>query len=75
MPPNQKAEFVGLYSFASYIFRWVPPLVYAAIIEVTNDQMIAFLSITIYMVVALVLLFFINFEKGEEEATRDIGTS
>ena len=58
-----------------YIFRWVPPLVYLAIVEVTNDQMIAFLSITIYMVLATVVLLFVNFKKGEDEATRDLGTS
>ena len=75
IPAEQKAEFVGLYGFMGYIFRWVPPLVYLAIVEVTNDQMIAFLSITIYMVLATVVLLFVNFEKGEEEATRDLGTS
>ena len=58
-----------------YIFRWVPPLVYLAIVEVTNDQMIAFLSITIYMVLATFVLLFVNFKKGEDEATRDLGTS
>ena len=75
IPAEQKAEFVGLYGFMGYIFRWVPPLVYLAIVEVTNDQMIAFLSITIYMVLATVVLLFVNFERGEEEATRDLGTS
>ena len=74
IPSKKKAEFVGLYSFFGYIFRWVPPLVYLAIVEVTNDQMIAFLSITIYMVLATVVLLFVNFEKGEEEAKRDPGT-
>ena len=36
-PNCQEAEFSGIYTFAARLFVWIPPLNYAACVEVLND--------------------------------------
>lgn len=68
VPGAKKSEFVALYGTASYLPRFIPPLVYASIVQQLNDHQIAMLTLSVYILLGLVVCLFVDFEKGQAEA-------
>ena len=68
VPVDKKAEFVGLYAFFGYIFRFLPPAIYVIVVEAYNDHSLAVMAIAIGNVIAIIICAFIDFEKGERDA-------
>ena len=56
-------RYVGLYGGFGYFFRWIPPLIYLGIVQATDNQQIAFISIAAFMVIALVLVLFVDLKQ------------
>ena len=68
VPVQHKSEFVGLFGFFGFAFRFVPAAVYGAIVEGTNSHEYAFVSIGIWNILAFAVCLLINFDQGESDA-------
>lgn len=64
IPVGEEAGCFGLQAFSSSIIRWIPPLVYSSIVQVTNDHRIAMLHICIFYLLAATCMIFVDFEQG-----------
>ena len=68
LPPLCVHRYVALYGAFGYFFRWIPPLIYLAIVQATANQQVAFMSIAVWMVIALILLCFVDLQRGHIDA-------
>ena len=66
IPAGDEGMAMGLYDLAGILLRWLPTLVYSILNQATGDHRFAFMSIAIYMTIALVLLFFVDFAAAEQ---------
>ena len=66
VPAGDEGMAMGLYGFTGLLLRWLPSLVYGTITQVMGDQKFAFMSMALYMIIALVLLFFVDFAAAEQ---------
>ena len=55
VPAKNKSEFLGLFGFFGFAFRFVPAAVYGAIVEASNSHDFAYMSIAIWNVLALIV--------------------
>lgn len=70
-PPQQLAEFFGLWTFATRLASIIGPLSFGAITWMTGgNQRIAILSTAVLFVAGLLLLLPINMQRGREAALR-----
>lgn len=70
-PPQQLAEFFGLWTFATRLASIVGPLSFGAITWMTGgNQRIAILSTAVLFVAGLLLLLPINMQRGWQAALR-----
>ena len=68
-PPDRKAEFFGLWSFATNLAVVVGPLTYGLITLMTGgDHRVAILSTSLFFVGGLVLLQPIDMARGQRSA-------
>ena len=68
-PPDRKAEFFGLWSFATNLAVVVGPLTYGLITLMTGgNHRVAILSTSLFFVGGLVLLLPINMARGQQAA-------
>jgi UMF1 family MFS transporter len=68
-PPQQAAEFFGLWTFATRLASIIGPLSYGAITWVTGgNQRIAILSTSLLFVGGLLLLLPIDMRRGRAAA-------
>jgi UMF1 family MFS transporter len=71
-PPAQRAEFFGLWTFATRLSSIVGPLTYGLITWVTSgDHRTAILSTGVFFVIGLVLLWPVNVARGARAAGSD----
>ncbi|MGJ7531839.1 MULTISPECIES: MFS transporter [unclassified Variovorax] len=70
-PPQQLAEFFGLWTFATRLASIIGPLSFGAITWMTGgNQRIAILSTAVLFVAGLLLLLPIDMQRGREAALR-----
>jgi MFS-type transporter involved in bile tolerance (Atg22 family) len=62
IPHGREATFISLYNFMGFLIRWLPTLVYGAILQVTGQQTWAFMSIAFWFIMAFILLIPVKFE-------------
>lgn len=71
-PPAQRAEFFGLWTFATRLSSIVGPLTYGLITWLTSgDHRTAILSTGVFFVIGLVLLWPVNVARGARAAGSD----
>ena len=68
IPYGHSMEYTGLYDLFGHAFSWIGPLIYTAIYQVSNSQRMAMLTLTGWNLLALGVLYFIDFEKGKVDA-------
>ena len=67
IPVGEEAACYGLQSFSNTVIRWIPPLVYGAIVQATNDHRFAIIHpVFLYLLAALIMVT-IDFEKGRAD--------
>ena len=72
-PPGRSGEFFGLWGLAGKLAAAIGPLTFGLITMLTgNNQRLAILSSTSFFLVGLILLFFVNEERGKEAAHKNI---
>lgn len=68
IPPGRTAEFNGFLSFSSRFFSLLGPLVFGIVGLATGDSRPALLAIAAFFVIGIVLLRFVDLDKGRAEA-------
>lgn len=67
IPEGRAAEFNGFLSATSRFFSFLGPLVFALVRVFTDSSRTAILAVAFFFVMGMVLLSFVNTEKGERE--------
>lgn len=68
IPRNKEAEFFGFYGIMSKFAAILGPFVFALTIDLTGSARLGILSLLFFFIAGLILLQFVNIEKGEQEA-------
>jgi UMF1 family MFS transporter len=69
IPKQRSAEFFGFYAISSKFASIFGPLAFALMIDLTGSNRIAILSLALFFVVGITLLFGVDAVKGREQAT------
>jgi UMF1 family MFS transporter len=64
-----QTEFFGFYAISSKFASIFGPLAFALMIDLTGSNRIAILSLALFFVVGITLLFGVDAVKGREQAT------
>jgi UMF1 family MFS transporter len=73
-PPEQLAEFFGLWTFATRLSAIVGPITYGLVTVLTaGNHRIAFLVTGLFFVIGLLLLSRVNTQRGRVAATQTLG--
>uniref|UniRef100_A0A7S1UYJ8 Major facilitator superfamily (MFS) profile domain-containing protein n=1 Tax=Grammatophora oceanica TaxID=210454 RepID=A0A7S1UYJ8_9STRA len=71
LPKGQDAEFAGFFVYCTQILGWLPPLVFALMVEADVDQKYGVMAITIFAVIAVGLISFLpSWDKVLKDAHR-----
>jgi len=70
IPKGQESEFFSIYEISDKGTSWLGPLMFGLAFTLTKSYRLAILSVATFMIVGLVLLFFVNVNKGLREAER-----
>jgi MFS transporter, UMF1 family len=72
IPKNNEAEFFSIYEISERGTSWLGPMVFGIANQVFGDLRIAILALIFFFVIGLVLLPFVNVQKGID-ATKNLG--
>lgn len=64
VPEDKHAEFFGFFSFSGKLASMAGPFFYGTILELTGSQRWAMASIVVFFVAGLILLAFVNEQRG-----------
>ena len=68
IPPGREASFFGIYEVSERGTSWMGPLVFGAVVAATGSYRQALLSLIIFFVVGMIVLYFTNTDKAIHEA-------
>ncbi|CAM3046328.1 MFS transporter [Paenibacillus sediminis] len=72
VPPARTTEFFGFLSLSSKVSSAAGPAVFGVVAAIAGSSRLAILSVIMFFVVGIILLRFVNIEKGVREAKFDI---
>lgn len=67
-PPSRSAEFFGFLSLSSKFSSVAGPLIFAVVGTLTGSSRIAIVSVAAFFIIGMLLLRFVDLEKGAREA-------
>ncbi|MBI3777757.1 MAG: MFS transporter [Gammaproteobacteria bacterium] len=70
IPKGQESEYFGLYEISDKGTSWLGPLLFGLALQFTGSYRIAILSLVIFFVLGLMLLFRVDVRQGELESGR-----
>ncbi|PAV29322.1 MFS transporter [Virgibacillus profundi] len=70
VPEGKHAEFFGFYGISSKFAAIFGPFLFAFIGQITGSSRLGILSLVFFFIAGIILLRFVNIEKGMEEAKR-----
>jgi UMF1 family MFS transporter len=68
IPRGREASYFGIYEISERGTSWLGPLVFGIIVSTTNSYRHAILSLIVFFVAGMVMLFFTNTDKAVHEA-------
>ena len=71
IPKGQESEYFGLYEISDKGTSWLGPLLFGLALQFTGSYRIAIVSLIIFFVVGLLLLFRVSVRQGVLEADND----
>lgn len=71
IPKGQESEYFGLYEISDKGTSWLGPLLFGLALQFTGSYRIAILSLIVFFVLGLLLLFRVNVRQGISEAGND----
>jgi UMF1 family MFS transporter len=75
VPPNREAEFFSIYEISERGTSWMGPFLFGAVNQVLGSLRPALLSVVVFFVIGLALLFFVNVKQAMKESGRPITTA
>ncbi len=73
IPENKHAEFFGFYGISSKFAAMFGPFLFAFIGQITGNSRFGIISLIFFFIAGLIILRFVDVEKGIEEAQRQSG--
>jgi len=70
-PPSKSGEFFGFYAFSEKFAGILAPLLYAIVGQITHDPRDSILSITLFFIIGIIMLWRVNIEKGSKIAIEE----
>ncbi len=70
VPDNKHAEFFGFYGISSKFAAIFGPFLFAFVGQLTGSSRLGIISLVIFFIGGIILLKFVNIEKGMEDAKR-----
>lgn len=71
-PPSKTAEFFGFLSLSSKFSSVAGPLVFSIVGTITGSSRTAIISVAAFFIIGMILLKFVDLEKGQREALEEI---
>ncbi len=71
IPKGQESEYFGLYEISDKGTSWLGPLLFGLALQFTGSYRIAILSLIVFFVLGLLLLFRVNVRQGILQAGND----
>ena len=71
IPKGQESEYFGLYEISDKGTSWLGPLLFGLALQFTGSYRIAILSLIVFFIVGLLLLFRVNVRQGISQAGND----
>jgi len=68
IPKGQESEYFGLYEISDKGTSWLGPLLFGLALQYTGSYRVAILSLIVFFIVGLLLLFKVNVREGALEA-------
>ena len=59
MPAGQETEMMGLYSFSGQILQWLPPMIFAILVQKGLSMRWGLITLAFFLIVSLCILFFL----------------
>lgn len=72
IPAGREASFFGIYEVSERGTSWLGPLVFGAVVAITNSYRQAILSLIFFFLAGLVILFFTNTDKAVHDAGNNL---
>jgi len=71
LPPSKSGEFFGLYGLSEKFAGILGPLLYGAVGQLTHSPQSSILSIAVFIIIGIVLLWRVDIEKGSKVAIEE----
>ncbi|NCC32978.1 MAG: MFS transporter [Chloroflexia bacterium] len=68
IPKGQEAEYFSIYEISERGTSWLAPLFFGLAFQMTGSYRIALISLMVFFIAGIVLLFFVNVRRAIEEA-------
>ncbi|ALX48724.1 MFS transporter [Lentibacillus amyloliquefaciens] len=68
VPANKKAEFFGFYGISSKFAAVFGPFLFGIVGQLTGSSRLGIISLLVFFIAGIILLRFVNIEKGIEQA-------
>jgi UMF1 family MFS transporter len=73
IPENKHAEFFGFYGISSKFAAVFGPFIFAFVGQITGNSRFGILSLIFFFIAGIILLRFVDVDKGIEEAKKQTG--
>lgn len=75
IPKGQEAEYFSLYEVSDKGTSWLAPLLFGLALQFTGSYRVAILSLVVFFIVGLALLFRVNVREAATEAGNEVPAS
>ncbi|MHB8534873.1 MAG: MFS transporter [Sulfuricaulis sp.] len=72
IPPGQESEYFGLYEISDKGTSWLGPLLFGLALQFTGSYRVAILSLIVFFVIGMILLFRVNVREGTRQAADQV---
>ena len=69
-PESRAGAYGGINQFVSVVVQPISPAIYNAVVQSTNNHRIGLATLVPWNVASIILILFVDFEKGKREAGR-----
>lgn len=70
-PADRRSQYTGIYTLASNVGSAIGPAVYTLIVQYTNSQRLAIVTLPCFNLIALIIFLHVDFKKAKKDAHRD----
>jgi UMF1 family MFS transporter len=71
LPPSKSGEFFGFYGLSEKFAGILGPLLYGIVGQITHSPKSSILSVVVFFIIGIILLWRVDIEKGSEVAREE----